>query len=393
MWPVLFTLVSVLHPMRCGLPNIGNSCYINSAMQVMYHTDVIRNGVLAPDVAEYIKANVDETKMQLHVLEDVEEVYSDASSMTVSLSREIDDRKKAIDLTDPSDRSEAYNADSQLQSLIQRAAYFASIVSNINGMRKRILVLSLVASIGELFRAMDANTHASSLSTILQRLRSSILPLLGHGAVDEAGDSSEVVLTVLNCFSEIAPLESMCNSLVSTLASPHGIVRVPALSLDVLSKDETTLENLIAAYVDNTPDRDYADILYMAINRQQYIDNTYTKLCTPIRYPAVLDIDNNTYQLHSIIVHDGDSSGGHYYAVIKDLKTGSWTVYNDSSTTAVIASQVLNNYRRRITHVTYIRQRDFDIPTGCANSLYERDPVRNSRMYLLYLLLAVFMIY
>lgn len=338
MWTVLFALVSLT--MHGGLPNIGNSCYINSAIQVMYHTDVIRTGVLAPDIAQYLAIETETTNELLNTL-DV--VYSDAIACEL--------------------------------------------------LRKRILVLSLVASIRELFRAMDANAHASSLTTILQDVRSSILLLLGQGAVDDAGDSSEVLLTVLNCFSEIAPLESVFNSLVSTLVSPYGVLRIPVLLLDVFSEDETTLDDLIAAYVDNTSDRDYAGILYMAINRQQYVDNTYTKLCTPIRYPAILYIDKNTYHLHSIIVHDGDSRGGHYYAVIKDLETGRWTVYNDSLTTAVAESQVLDNYCLCVTHVSYVRQRDLDTPTGRANSLYGHDLVRILRMYLLYRLLVVCMIY
>ena len=35
------------------------------------------------------------------------------------------------------------------------------------------------------------------------------------------------------------------------------------------------------------------------------------------------------YNLHAILVHEGDSENGHYYAFIYDRKTFSWYRFND----------------------------------------------------------------
>jgi hypothetical protein len=39
----------------------------------------------------------------------------------------------------------------------------------------------------------------------------------------------------------------------------------------------------------------------------------------------------NLYELFSIMIHSGSALGGHYYAFIKDLDSGKWFTFNDSS--------------------------------------------------------------
>jgi hypothetical protein len=40
---------------------------------------------------------------------------------------------------------------------------------------------------------------------------------------------------------------------------------------------------------------------------------------------------NFVYDLYAIMIHSGSAFGGHYYAFIKDLETGQWSNFNDSS--------------------------------------------------------------
>lgn len=55
----------------------------------------------------------------------------------------------------------------------------------------------------------------------------------------------------------------------------------------------------------------------------QEINNLYTKL------------NNYPYYLHSVLVHDGGSDSGHYYAFIYDYEKNGWLRYNDASVTIV----------------------------------------------------------
>jgi len=40
---------------------------------------------------------------------------------------------------------------------------------------------------------------------------------------------------------------------------------------------------------------------------------------------------NFVYELYAIMIHSGSAFGGHYYAYIKDIETGVWYNFNDSS--------------------------------------------------------------
>lgn len=44
-----------------------------------------------------------------------------------------------------------------------------------------------------------------------------------------------------------------------------------------------------------------------------------------------------TYNLNSVIVHSGGVHGGHYYCFIQDLKSKTWTRFNDEEVKSVSA--------------------------------------------------------
>lgn len=78
------------------------------------------------------------------------------------------------------------------------------------------------------------------------------------------------------------------------------------------------------------------DILIILI--KQYNDNA-RKLDKFIEYPNKLNMesyclnyinDNMNYNLHSICIHSGSLGGGHYYAYCKNLNDKKWRKYNDS---------------------------------------------------------------
>ncbi|RXG60069.1 Ubiquitin carboxyl-terminal hydrolase 47 [Armadillidium vulgare] len=50
------------------------------------------------------------------------------------------------------------------------------------------------------------------------------------------------------------------------------------------------------------------------------------------------------YELFSIMVHSGSASGGHYYAYIKDLKTGEWFCFNDQSVSRITYDDIRKTY-------------------------------------------------
>lgn len=66
-----------------------------------------------------------------------------------------------------------------------------------------------------------------------------------------------------------------------------------------------------------------------------------TSNCTAHNYENEKNRNGNAakgpynYELFSIMIHSGSASGGHYYAYIKDFRTGDWLCFNDQSVTPV----------------------------------------------------------
>ena len=50
---------------------------------------------------------------------------------------------------------------------------------------------------------------------------------------------------------------------------------------------------------------------------------------------------NFVYELYALMVHNGGAYGGHYYAYIKDIETGKWYNFNDSSVRPISILEVV----------------------------------------------------
>jgi len=81
-----------------------------------------------------------------------------------------------------------------------------------------------------------------------------------------------------------------------------------------------------------------SDILIILVKR-------YFKLDSPISYPDILDLKDinlnqgttkpNQYDLQGMCIHNGSLGGGHYFAVCKNNKDSTWYEYNDTNVTPI----------------------------------------------------------
>lgn len=69
------------------------------------------------------------------------------------------------------------------------------------------------------------------------------------------------------------------------------------------------------------------DILVGYINRFQYDYVNYTKIKSveKVIFEEEIQVNNDTYELSSIIIHEGEDAQGHYKAYVRDvLNEGVW---------------------------------------------------------------------
>jgi len=75
------------------------------------------------------------------------------------------------------------------------------------------------------------------------------------------------------------------------------------------------------------------------------------KLNNRVTFPMEIDIkkwltedspnqNHSQFELFSVLIHQGGAQGGHYYAMIKDIKTGKWFKFNDASVMEIEAKDV-----------------------------------------------------
>jgi len=84
-----------------------------------------------------------------------------------------------------------------------------------------------------------------------------------------------------------------------------------------------------------------SDVLFILLKRY----NRDKKIDKYIEYPLTLDLQDyninysknksNQYTLNSFAIHNGSLNGGHYYAVCKNYLDGKWSEYNDSNVSRV----------------------------------------------------------
>jgi len=86
----------------------------------------------------------------------------------------------------------------------------------------------------------------------------------------------------------------------------------------------------------------FPPVLHLQLKRFEYepMKETMVKVNDRYQFYQQIDLDkylaedadraiSNTYELHSVLVHSGDVSGGHYYAFIKPTKDPQWYKFDD----------------------------------------------------------------
>jgi len=61
-------------------------------------------------------------------------------------------------------------------------------------------------------------------------------------------------------------------------------------------------------------------------------------------YQTLSQIGPNVYELYSVLVHRGGALGGHYYCYTKNMTTGNWYEFNDSSVSEIDESKVKETF-------------------------------------------------
>ncbi|XP_066962860.1 ubiquitin carboxyl-terminal hydrolase 47 isoform X1 [Macrobrachium rosenbergii] len=132
------------------------------------------------------------------------------------------------------------------------------------------------------------------------------------------------------------------NSFIETEGLSGAVVTPDKPSIDKID-DASTTDSGSALDVEDSSVENTSNSLHESDNQDEdegidvsSIYNEKNKSC--------LSNGRYVYELFSIMVHSGSASGGHYYAYIKDFRTGEWFCFNDQSVSKITYNDIRKTY-------------------------------------------------
>ncbi|KAK0426078.1 hypothetical protein QR680_009529 [Steinernema hermaphroditum] len=273
----------------CGLVNVGNSCYVNSFLQICFNDLTLRQCIFdwRPD-QKYVKSDFSRMDIQA-VMNCLQELfvtmqitpYEDASAQKLVELLQLDNEQHdAIEFT-----------------MLFFDALDRNLAAHPNGEHtRRIIRKSYEGRVQETISCECGKTKSNGITT----LRSVQLAIIGIKSLTQAIEKyfTPEVLTDYRC--------DMCGN-VGTTTKVCELVELPP-------------------------------VLMVSLNRYSFDSQGRNKKVTsPLQFPKTLEtrkfasnLSSWQYDLCAVMIHEGpNTDSGHYYDVIKDPISGHWFTYND----------------------------------------------------------------
>lgn len=310
----------------CVLPNIGNTCYINSIIQILLHTDELNN----------ILENTTSLKntMESMIVKHWKDLHQKTRiSQNISPNNLIFSIRKCIKQMDNSDQQDAS------EFLIQLIDIF-----------KMALSKPVKINISGKYINPGNNIYLECYQRIKQLY---------------SNEYSELV----NLFNGmlITEVTDINQTLISRTFDPYCILQLPTPTipvstiydcLDLLWSTETLTDYkvTIGTNMKNTPVKKtyylWLTPKILILYLKKY--NTHNKFNTYIDIPHQLDlskylytgcVDNPLYRLYAVCNHTGNLNYGHYYSYVFVPPINKWVMFNDDRKPVVInENQISTNH-------------------------------------------------
>ena len=141
--------------------------------------------------------------------------------------------------------------------------------------------------------------------------------------------------------ASIQQILSLASSFITDQSHPSEYMDAEDASLNVYNPgrllspatvpplDFATAEDLLTRYINRTQE--------MATNMRKQLKDCSEEIQSMFDRP---ELTRRPYQLHSILIHDGQAGSGHYFACIFEPETSTWRKYSDINVTEISEEDV-----------------------------------------------------
>ena len=277
-----------------GLKNLGCTCYMNSLLQVFYNIELFRESLLSCEFKEEKNNSLYEVQKLFLNLKHLKKGYYSPDSFVDNFDNEKLNVHQQMDVDE----------------------FFSNILDKLENRLKNTDNENLLKYFfqGRFNDTLTFQEGCSHHRTNINDFYSIQLQVQNKKNVYESLDTltEGELMNGDNCI--FCP---ECNQKYPAIKR-QCFRTLPRILLLVLKRFEFNFDTMTKFKVNDY--YEFPKELDMNKYTSDFIDNKNTSI-------------NNKYALKSVVVHMGSSEGGHYYAFIKDKKSGNWYQFNDTLVT------------------------------------------------------------
>lgn len=296
-----------------GLLNIGNTCYANSALQMLFSIPELRNYLLDDNNWEEQLKNIclkNNCQTEEDVLNTIKKYYSIILYKFLNNNGDVKNPYVIFGLMDYRNKKIHFNVGEQNDS----QEFLSVILDNLN---EEFYKLKKEMNLSE----NEINMDCKSIVTDLLNVEYSVNLKYLNNNVNEIIKQNTLFL-ILHLKPEFKTIQDSIDDVIKTEKVDGFYEKV---------ENKTKIEKTVN--ISQTSDYLLCHIVRFKNNRE--------KNNQPLQILNDIKINDNVYEVMSIISHSGGINGGHY--INYSNRKGEWLLFNDSNVSVVNKESVLNS--------------------------------------------------